>query len=83
MAPGVLDGLGPAFITNILCMNILVTKMLNETVNVIIRTFTIYSETCLKQLLKNRQYKGLKAMRYLNAGQKYCRMLHGSIMQYF
>ena len=26
---------------------------------------------------KNRQNKGLKAVRYLNAGQKYCRMLHG------
>ena len=22
-------------------------------------------------------------MRYLNAGRKYCRMLHGSILQYF
>ena len=42
-----------------------------------------YSETCLKQPLKNRQNKGVKAMWYLNAGKKYCRMLHGSILQYF
>ena len=42
-----------------------------------------YSKTCLKQSLNNRQNKGLKAMWYLNAGHKYCRMLHGSILQYF
>ena len=42
-----------------------------------------YSETCLRRPLKNRQNKGLKTIWYLNAGQKYCRMLHGSILQYF
>ena len=42
-----------------------------------------YSKTCLKQPLKNRQRKGLKDRRELNAGQKYCRMLSWSILQYF
>ena len=42
-----------------------------------------YSETCLNRPLKNRQNKGLKAMWWLNAGQKYCRMLpleHSAIL---
>ena len=41
-----------------------------------------YSETCLKRPLKNTQYKGLKAMWKLNAGQKYCRMLpeHSAVL---
>ena len=43
----------------------------------------IFSETCLKRPLINRQNEGLKAMWNLNAGQKYCRMLRGSIRQYF
>ena len=42
-----------------------------------------YTETGLKQPLKDRQNKGLKVAWYLNAGQKDCIMLHGSIMQYF
>ena len=37
----------------------------------------VYSETPIKRPLKNRQNKGMKAMWYLNASQKYCRMLHG------
>ena len=55
--------------------------MVNKGVQVIF--ISSYSETCLKRPLQNRQNKGLKAMWYLNAGQKYCRMLHGSILQYF
>ena len=42
-----------------------------------------YSETCHKPPLKNRQNKGLKAMWWLNAGRKYCRMLpleHSAIL---
>ena len=35
----------------------------------------LYSKSCLKQTLKNRQNKGLKDCLLLNAGQKYCRML--------
>ena len=43
-----------------------------------------YSETCLKRPLKNRQNQDhLKGIWYLIAGQKYCRLLHGSILQYF
>ena len=42
-----------------------------------------YSKTCLKLSLKNRQNKGLKDRWSLNAGQKYCRMLPWSILQYF
>ena len=40
-----------------------------------------YSETGLKWSLKNGQNKGLRAMWKLNAGQTYCRMLHGSILK--
>ena len=43
----------------------------------------IYSKICLKRPLKKRQNKGLKDRWYLNAGQKYCRMLSLSILQYF
>ena len=39
------------------------------------QTDFIYSKTCLKRLLKNRQNKDLKDQLLLNAGQKYCRML--------
>ena len=42
-----------------------------------------YRKTCLKRPLKNRQNKGLKDKCYLNEGQKYCRMLSWSILQYF
>ena len=42
-----------------------------------------YSNTCLKRPLKNRQNKGLKDKWQLNEGQKYCRMLSWSILQYF
>ena len=38
-----------------------------------------YSKTCLKLPLKKDKTKVLK----LNACQKYCRMLHGGILQYF
>ena len=38
-----------------------------------------YIETCLKWPLNNKQNKGLKAMWNLNAGQKYCRMLHNTL----
>ena len=41
----------------------------------IIGTFCIYSKTCLKWPLKNRQNKGLKDKWLLNEGRKYCRML--------
>ena len=39
--------------------------------------FSVYSKTCLKQPLKNRQNKDL------NEGQKICKMLPWSILQYF
>ena len=44
-----------------------------------------YSKTCLKRPLKNRKKnpKGLKDKWLLNEGQKYCRMLFCSILQYF
>ena len=42
-----------------------------------------YSETCLKRQLKNSQNKCLKATLFLNAGQKYCSMLHRCILQFF
>ena len=43
----------------------------------------MYSKTCLKRPLKNSQNKGLKDKWLLNEGQKYCRMLSWSILQYF
>ena len=42
----------------------------------------VYSKTCLKWPLKNRQNKGLKDKWYLDEGRKYCRMLSWSILQY-
>ena len=39
----------------------------------------LYSKTCLKWPFKNRK----KQRTYLNEGQKYCRMLSWSILQYF
>ena len=41
-----------------------------------------YSKTCVKRPLKNRQNKDLNDKR-LNEGQKYCRTLLWSILQYF
>ena len=35
----------------------------------------VYSKTCLKRPLKNRQNKDLNDKRQLNEGRKYCRML--------
>ena len=42
----------------------------------------IYSKTCVKRPL-NRQNKGLNDNLKFNEGRKYCRMLSGSILQYF
>ena len=41
-----------------------------------------YIKTCLKQPFKNRQSNGLKDKWLLNEGEKYCRMLSWSILQY-
>ena len=44
---------------------------------------SIYSKTCLKRPLKNRQNKGVNDKRYFNEGPKYCRMLsleHSAIL---
>ena len=43
----------------------------------------IYSKTCLKRLLKKRPKIGFQDQLSLSAGQKYCRMLQESILQYF
>ena len=44
----------------------------------------LYSKTCLKRPLKNRQNKDLKKTNgSLYEGRKYCRMLSWSILQYF
>ena len=40
----------------------------------------VYSKTCLKQ---QRPNIGIQNSLLLNAGQKYCRMLQESILQYF
>ena len=37
----------------------------------------IYSKTCVKQPLSKRQKIGFHNQIWLNAGQKYCRMLQG------
>ena len=41
------------------------------------------SETCLKRSLKKKTKNGFQDRLSLNAGQKYCRMLKESILQYF
>ena len=40
-----------------------------------------YSKTCVKRPLSKRPKIGFKDQLSLNAGQKYCRMLQGSILQ--
>ena len=42
-----------------------------------------YSKTCLKWTLTKRQKNGFQDQLSLNAGQKYCRMLQESNLQYF
>ena len=42
-----------------------------------------YSKTCLKQPLSKRPKIGFQEQLSLIAGQKYCRMLQGCILQYF
>ena len=41
----------------------------------------VYSKTCLKQPLKKKTKIGIQDSLWLNAGQKYCRMLQESILQ--
>ena len=43
----------------------------------------IYSKTGLKQPLKKKTEIDFQDGLLLNAGQKYCRMLQGNILQYF
>ena len=42
-----------------------------------------YSKTCLKRPLKKKTDIGFQDRLSINAGPKYCRMLMGSILQYF
>ena len=42
-----------------------------------------YSKTCLMRPLKKKAKIGFQDQLSLNAGQKYCRMLQESILQYF
>ena len=42
-----------------------------------------YNKTCRKQSLKNQTKIGFQDQLLLNTGQKYCRMLLESILQYF
>ena len=42
-----------------------------------------YSKTCLKRPLKKETNIGFQERLSLNAGQKYCRMLQESILQFF
>ena len=44
---------------------------------------TFYSKTCLKRPLKKKTKIGFQDRLSLDAGQRYCRMLQGSILQYF
>ena len=43
----------------------------------------MYSKTCVKWSLSKRPKNCFQGQLLLNAGQKYCRMLNGSILQYF
>ena len=43
----------------------------------------VYSKTCLKRPLKKKAKIVFQDQLSLNAGQKYCRMLQESILQYF
>ena len=50
---------------------------------VLLSSHNIYSKTCLKRPLKIKTKNGFQERLSLNAGQKYCRMLQESIVQYF
>ena len=54
----------------------------NKVVSVFL-PFFIYSKTCLKQPLKRSPKIGFQDRPSLNAGQKHCRLLRKSILQYF
>ena len=41
------------------------------------KVLVIYSKTCLKRLLQKKTKIGFQDRLLLNAGQQYCRMLHG------
>ena len=45
--------------------------------------FAIYSKTCVKRPLKMKIKDWFSRLIRINAGQKYCRMLQESILQYF
>ena len=49
----------------------------------IFSSLSLYSKTCLKRQLSKRPKMGFQDQLSLNAVQKYCRMLQGSILQYF
>ena len=48
-----------------------------------VQLLCIYSKTCLKRPLKTKTKNSFQDRLSLNAGQKYCRMLLESILQYF
>ena len=50
---------------------------------IFICNYLIYSKTCVKWPLSKRPQIGFQDQLSLNAGQKYCRMLQGGILQYF
>ena len=54
-----------------------------EPLSSIILCICRYSKTCLKWPLKKKTKIGFQDRLSLNAGQKYCRMLSWSILQYF
>ena len=49
----------------------------------IVTLVNVYSKTCLKRPLKKKTKIGFQDPLSLDTGQKYCRMLHKSILQYF
>ena len=53
----------------------MIAKTLKDTKN--------YSKACRKESLKKRPTIGFQDQLLLNAGQKYCRTLQESILQYF
>ena len=50
-------------------------KLLNPESCILTKRFYIYSKTCVKRSLKNRQNKGLSDKWLLDECRKYCRML--------
>ena len=70
-------------VPEILCNTLTLTKTICSAGMYMLDFIIKYSKTCLKWPLKKKTKIGFQDQLLLNAGQKYCKMLQESILQYF